>query len=73
MPDRCFAEAPNDAASRVELRVACHRAQYRAPSLKDPANGKIVFAEGDFFDLADPDDLIRLEDGEDPCKGLEVQ
>ena len=68
-----IAEAPNDAASRVELRVACHRAQYRAPSLKDPANGKIVFAEGDFFDLADPDDLIRLEDGEDPCKGLEVQ
>ncbi len=68
-----IAEAPNDAASRVELRVACHRAQYRAPSLKDPANGKIVFAESDFFDLANPDDLLRLEDGEDLCKGLEVR
>ncbi len=67
-----LAEAPSDAASRVELRVACHRAQYLAPSLKNPANGKITFTEDDFIDLADPDDVNRLL-GEDICKGLQVQ
>ncbi len=68
-----IAEAPSDAASRVELRVACHRAQYLPPSFKDPANGKIVFAEDDFVDLSDPADLQRLLDGEDVCRGLEVR
>ncbi|HEY1100724.1 MAG TPA: hypothetical protein VGF99_17415, partial [Myxococcota bacterium] len=68
-----IAEAPSDAATRVELRFACHRAQYRKPSLKDPANGKITFVESDFYDLADPEVQQRLADGEDPCKGLEVR
>jgi hypothetical protein len=68
-----LAEAPSDAASRVELRVACHRAQYLAPSLKNPANGKITFAEEDFVDLADPADLRSLLEGNDFCKGLELQ
>jgi len=68
-----LAEAPSDAASRVEMRVACHRAQYQAPSLKDPANGKITFTEDDFVDLADPADLQALIDGQDFCKGLEVR
>lgn len=68
-----LAEAPSDAASRVEMRVACHRAQYLAPSLKNPANGKVVFTEDDFIDLANPVDLQRVLDGEDICKGLVVQ
>ncbi len=68
-----LAEAPSDAASRVELRVACHRAQYSAPSLKDPANGKITFTESDFVDLADPAQLQELQDGQDFCKGLVVR
>lgn len=68
-----LAEAPSDAASRVELRVACHRAQYLAPSLKNPANGKITFLEEDFIDLADPADLQSLLEGNDFCKGLEIQ
>ena len=68
-----LAEAPSDAASRVELRVACHRAQYLKPSFKDPANGKITFTEDDFVDLADPADLQALLDGEDFCKGLEIR
>ena len=68
-----LAEAPSDAASRIEMRVACHRAQYLAPSLKNPANGKIVFTEDDFIDLADPADLQRVVDGEDLCNGLEVR
>ncbi len=68
-----IAEAPSDAASRVELRVACHRAQYLPPSFKDPANGRIVFSEDDFVDLSDPADLQRLLDGEDVCRGLEVR
>lgn len=68
-----LAEAPSDAASRVEMRVACHRAQYQAPSLKNPANGKITFTEADFVDLANPADLQRLLDGEDICRGLEVR
>lgn len=68
-----IAEAPSDAASRVELRVACHRAQYLKPSFKDPANGKIFFKEEDFFDLSDPLVLERINGGEDICKGLEVR
>ena len=67
------AEAPSDAASRVEMRVACHRAQYLKPSFKDPANGKIFFKEEDFFDLSDPLVLERIANGEDICKGLEVR
>jgi hypothetical protein len=67
------AEAPSDAASRVELRVACHRVQYLPPSLKDPANGRIAFRAEDFVDLSDPADLQRLLDGEDVCGGLEVR
>ena len=57
----------------MELRVACHRAQYLKPSFKDPANGKITFTEDDFVDLADPADLQALLDGEDFCKGLEIR
>jgi hypothetical protein len=53
--------------------VACHRAQYLAPSLKNPANGKITFLEEDFIDLADPADLQSLLEGTDFCKGLEIQ
>ena len=68
-----IAEAPSDAASRVEMRVACHRAQYLKPAFKDPANGKIVFQESDFLDLSDPADLQRVYDGEDVCNGLEVR
>ena len=68
-----IAEAPSDAASRVELRVACHRAQYLKPSFKDPANGKITFVESDFLDLSNPADLQRFYDGEDVCNGLEVR
>ncbi|MDP2342391.1 MAG: hypothetical protein Q8O67_15655 [Deltaproteobacteria bacterium] len=68
-----IAEAPSDSASRVEMRVACHRAQYLKPSFKDPANGKIFLTEKDFFDLSDPADLQRLSDGEDLCGGLEVR
>jgi hypothetical protein len=68
-----IAEAPSDAASRVELRVACHRAEYLPPNFKDPANGKIKFVEDDFVDLSDPADLQRLLDGEDVCRGLEVR
>lgn len=67
------AEAPSDSASRVEMRVACHRAQYLAPSFKDPANGKITFTEDDFYDLSDPAVLQRIYDGEDICQGLEVR
>jgi hypothetical protein len=68
-----IAESPSDAASRVELRVACHRAQYLPPSFKDPANATITFVEDDFVDLDDPADLQRLLDGEDVCRGLGVQ
>jgi hypothetical protein len=68
-----IAEAPSDAASRVELRVACHRGQYLPPSFKDPANGKITFVEDDFVDLSEPADLQRILDGEDVCRGLEVR
>jgi len=68
-----IAEAPSDAASRVELRVACHRAQYLPPSFKDPANATITFVEDDFVDLSDPADLLRLQNGEDICRGLGVQ
>ncbi len=67
------AEAPSDAASRVEMRVACHRAQYLKPAFKDPANGKIFFTEDDFLDLSDPADLQRFYDGEDVCSGLAVR
>ena len=49
------------------------RSGYLAPSLKNPANGKIVFTEDDFIDLADPLDLQRVLDGEGICKGLVVQ
>jgi hypothetical protein len=68
-----LAEAPSDQASRVELRVACHRAQYLAPSLKNPADGRITLREVDFVDLADPTDLQALADGTDFCRGLDVQ
>ncbi len=68
-----IAEAPSDSASRVEMRVACHRAQYLKPSFKDPANGKITFTEEDFYDLSDPAVLQRIFDGEDICRGLEVR
>jgi hypothetical protein len=68
-----IAEAPSDAASRVEMRVACHRAQYLKPSFKDPANSKITFTEADFVDLSDPATIQRIADGEDLCKGLEVR
>lgn len=68
-----IAEAPSDAASRVELRVACHRAQYLKPSFKDPANGKIFFTEEDFLDLSSAEVLDRIAAGEDICKGLEVR
>lgn len=68
-----LAEAPSDQASRVELRVACHRAQYLAPSLKNPANGQITLREEDFVDLADPASLQALLDGADFCKGLDIQ
>jgi hypothetical protein len=67
-----IAEAPSEATSRVELRVACHRAQFRKPSLKDPANGVITFEESDFLDLANPIDIDRLRN-EDTCKGLEIR
>ena len=68
-----LAEAPSDSASRVELRVACHRAQYLKPSFKDPANGKINFVESDFLDLSDPAVLDRIASGDDLCGGLEVR
>jgi hypothetical protein len=68
-----LAETPSDESSRVELRVACHRAQYLAPSLKNPADGRITLREEDFFDLADPADLQALADGTDLCRGLDVQ
>ena len=68
-----IAEAPSDSASRVEMCVACHRAQYLKPSFKDPANGKIFLTDDDFFDLSDPEDLARIADGEDICRGLEVR
>ena len=67
------AEAPSDSASRVEMRVACHRAQYLKPSFKDPVNGKIFLKEEDFYDLSDPEVLQRITDGEDICRGLEVR
>ena len=68
------AEAPTDnPTGRVEIRVACARAQYIKPSFKDPANGQIVLNEEDFVDLSDPADLQRLQNGEDICTGVEVR
>ncbi len=67
-----IAESPSGTTSRVELRVACHRAQFRKPSLKDPANGIITFEASDFLDLAKDTDIERLRN-EDICKGLEVR
>lgn len=69
-----IAEAPTDnPTGRTELRFACWRAQYIAPSFKDPANGKVVLTEEDFVDLSDPVDLERLAAGEDVCRGKPVQ
>lgn len=56
-----IAEAPaENPTGRMELRVACVRVQYAAPSFKDPATGKITLSNEDFYDLSDPDVQLAI-------------
>lgn len=69
-----IAEAPLDnPTGRTELRFGCVRAQYIAPSYKDPPQGRVSLREEDLVDLADPEDLARLAAGEDVCVGRRVE
>ncbi|MBI1947083.1 MAG: VWA domain-containing protein [Deltaproteobacteria bacterium] len=56
-----IAEAPaENPTGRMELRVACVRVQYAAPSFKDPATGKIVIENDAFYDLSLPDVQLAI-------------
>lgn len=56
-----IAEAPaENPTGRMELRVACVRVQYAAPSFKDPATGKITLSNEDFYDLTNPDVQLAI-------------
>lgn len=69
-----IAEAPLDnPTGRTELRFGCVRAQYIAPSYKDPPQGRVALTEDDLIDLADPEDLARLAAGEDVCVGRRIE
>lgn len=69
-----IAEAPIDnPTGRIDLRVACIRTQYVAPTFKDPANGRIEIPEEQFLDLADPVVIDRINRGEDICGGVGIR
>lgn len=69
-----IAEAPLDnPTGRTELRFGCVRAQYIAPSYKDPPQGRLRLTEADLVDLSNPEDLERLAAGEDVCVGKRIQ
>lgn len=69
-----IAEAPLDnPTGRTELRFGCYRAQYVAPSYKDPPQGKVILDEEDLLDLSDPEDIARLTSGEDVCVGRVIE
>ncbi len=69
-----IAEAPLDnPTGRTELRFGCVRAQYIAPSYKDPPQGRVSLSEDDLVDLANPEDLARLAAGEDVCVGRRIE
>jgi hypothetical protein len=71
-----IAEAPGENPSgRVEMRVACVRAQYIKPNFKDPLRGKVKLTEDQFLDLADSAviDQLRNSDVRNFCTNLEVR